>query len=197
MKKIGIVTFNDANNYGAFLQEYSLLKFIKNTKHEAEVINYENKEFSQLYKYSNNIIKRNGLVNKLKILYNMILRTNTYMARLKKNKLFKECIEKEITLSTKFDKETFDENDYKCFISGSDQVWNVRMTGYNYFYFLDFVKDNKKKKSYAASFGRSEFTESDVVNDIFDYVEAENKSGRLNGNIVGIRFLDNSVIELE
>lgn len=37
----------------------------------------------------------------------------------------------------------------------------------------------------------------EVVNDIFDYVEAENKSGRLNGNIVEIRFLDNSVIELE
>ena len=37
----------------------------------------------------------------------------------------------------------------------------------------------------------------EVVNDIFDYIEAENKSGRINGNIVGIRFLDNSVIELE
>ena len=37
----------------------------------------------------------------------------------------------------------------------------------------------------------------EVVNDIFDYIESENKSGRVKGNIVGIRFLDNSVIELE
>ena len=37
----------------------------------------------------------------------------------------------------------------------------------------------------------------DVVNDIFDYIESENKSGRVKGYIIEIRFLDNSVIELE
>lgn len=38
----------------------------------------------------------------------------------------------------------------------------------------------------------------EVVNDIFDYIESENKSGRLNNcSIVEIKFLDNSVIELE
>lgn len=38
----------------------------------------------------------------------------------------------------------------------------------------------------------------EVVNDIFDYIELENKSGRLdNCNIVEIKFLDNSVIELD
>lgn len=38
----------------------------------------------------------------------------------------------------------------------------------------------------------------EVVNDIFDYIESENKSGRLsNCSIVEIKFLDNSVIELE
>lgn len=38
----------------------------------------------------------------------------------------------------------------------------------------------------------------EVVNDIFDYIESENKSGRLNNcDIIEIKFLDNSVIELE
>lgn len=36
----------------------------------------------------------------------------------------------------------------------------------------------------------------EVVNDIFDYIESENKSGRIKGHIIGIRFLDNSVIEI-
>lgn len=36
----------------------------------------------------------------------------------------------------------------------------------------------------------------EVVNDIFDYIESENKSGRIKGFIIGIRFLDNSVIEI-
>ena len=38
----------------------------------------------------------------------------------------------------------------------------------------------------------------EVVNDIFDYIEEENKSGRFNNcKIVEIKFLENSVIELE
>lgn len=37
----------------------------------------------------------------------------------------------------------------------------------------------------------------EVVNDIFDYIDSERKSGRLSGIIVGIKFIDNSVIELE
>lgn len=42
------------------------------------------------------------------------------------------------------------------------------------------------------------FSRREVVNDIFDYIESENKSGRLNNcSIVEIKFLDNSVIELE
>ena len=36
----------------------------------------------------------------------------------------------------------------------------------------------------------------EVVNDIFDYIDSERKAGRVNGCIVGIKFLDNPVIEL-
>lgn len=37
----------------------------------------------------------------------------------------------------------------------------------------------------------------EIVNDIFDYIDSERKSGRLNGIVAGIKFIDNSVIELE
>ena len=37
----------------------------------------------------------------------------------------------------------------------------------------------------------------EVVNDIFDYIDSERKAGRVNDCIEGIKFLDNSVIELE
>jgi len=162
MKKVGIVTFNDANNYGAFLQEYALQKFLRKNNVNAEVINYQNKEFEQLYKYGNNPFKRKGLVNKLKIVYNMILRPTTYRARLKKNKMFSECCQKEIIYSVSF-KDNVDTicNNYDYFIAGSDQVWNVRMTCYDLFYLLNFVQDSNKKLSYAASFGRTEFDEYD------------------------------------
>ena len=40
-------------------------------------------------------------------------------------------------------------------------------------------------------------SQREVVNDIFDYIESENKCGRIKGSIIDIRFLDNQVIELE
>ena len=36
----------------------------------------------------------------------------------------------------------------------------------------------------------------EVVNEIFDYIDSERKAGSVNGCIVGIKFLDNPVIEL-
>ena len=40
---------------------------------------------------------------------------------------------------------------YDTFIVGSDQVWNYNLTGDDDTFLLNFVKDNKKKNSYAAS----------------------------------------------
>lgn len=44
---------------------------------------------------------------------------------------------------------------YDLFISGSDQVWNMKLNREDYNYFLKFVKDDSKKIAYAASFGYS------------------------------------------
>lgn len=161
-KKIGIVTFNDAFNYGAFLQEYALQKYLRINDFQAEVINYQNNKFGQLYRFANNPIRRKGLKNKLKIVYNMVFRPNTYVARLNKNKKFIKCCEQEIVFSERFESYNNQiESYYDYFIAGSDQVWNVRMTNYNFFYLLDFIKDPRKKLSYAASFGRVEFDDND------------------------------------
>lgn len=162
MKKIGIVTFNDAYNYGAFLQEYALQTFLIEKGYVVNVLNYNNSEFAQLYTYSNNVIKRKGIKNKLKIIFNIVFRMPVYKARLEKQKMFENCNSQEIRLSRPFDeiKDTVNEQ-YDMFISGSDQVWNIRMTGYNLYYLLDFVEDTNKKISYAASFGRTNFDGKD------------------------------------
>jgi hypothetical protein len=52
---------------------------------------------------------------------------------------------------------------YDIFIAGSDQVWNVKNTNNDYFYFLDFVNESVKKKSYAASFGFDEIPKEYVA----------------------------------
>ena len=52
MKKVGIITFHSAHNYGAMLQVYALHKKIENS----EVINFRNKDIDngyKLFKYNN------------------------------------------------------------------------------------------------------------------------------------------------
>ena len=38
--KIGILTCHRVHNYGALLQAYALLFFLKNLKHDVEIIDY-------------------------------------------------------------------------------------------------------------------------------------------------------------
>ena len=40
--KIGILTFQRADNYGAMLQCYALQEYLKSAGHEVEVIDYRN-----------------------------------------------------------------------------------------------------------------------------------------------------------
>ena len=164
MKKIGIVTFNDAYNFGAFLQEYALQTVLCDNGFDASVINYSNSYFRQQYLFSNNFFKKKGIKNKGKILFNILFRPKIYKERIERNKKFIQTIKSEIKLSLPltYTSKTDINAAYDFFIAGSDQVWNVRVTNYNYFYFLDFVEDSSKKKSYAASFGRSFFDEDDL-----------------------------------
>ena len=44
---------------------------------------------------------------------------------------------------------------YDIYIAGSDQIWDYKLTNFDTTYFLDFVKEGKKKCSYAASIGEN------------------------------------------
>lgn len=158
MKNIAIVTFNDANNYGAFLQEYALFNYLRKKGCTVKVVNYENKDFLQQYKYSNNLFKRKGVVNKLKILYDIILRTDIYIKKVRRERLFDQCKSEEIDFTEKVTAGQQLKQDFDYYVAGSDQVWNINITNHNMFYFLDFVDDDNKKISYAASFGNNEFS---------------------------------------
>jgi len=48
-----------------------------------------------------------------------------------------------------------------AFVCGSDQIWNLKMQGFNPAYFLTFVPDGTPRLSYAASFGAYQPTDED------------------------------------
>ena len=72
-------------------------------------------------------------------------------------KVFAEFIEKYLNLTTPYtDSKDVDVSGFDAIISGSDQVWNPKLTGNDMTYFLDFAGNDVKKLSYAASIGLNE-----------------------------------------
>lgn len=148
IKKIYTTTFQNADNYGAILQCYALNKFLSK-KYDAYVINYDNEIISNPYK-----IIRTFSKNPIKIIYHFIID----ILNIKDSKKRKESFEKfrnkiNFTKSIKNFKE-LEYNNNDIFITGSDQVWNIKITKkLDDIYFLNIKDCNCKKISYAASCG--------------------------------------------
>lgn len=146
MKSIGILTFHRAINYGAILQGYALQQALLSLGIENEIIDYNCKKIENEYR-----IKKFNECENFKEIIKYIIFTN---AKKQKANKFNEFINKKMIISKRYDSSNIiDCNEYEKFLVGSDQVWNHRITNFDKTYFLDFVKDNSKKNSYAASLG--------------------------------------------
>lgn len=145
MMKTATITFQNTNNFGAALQCYALQTTIKSLGAENEVLNYTSPYLNKSYKLS--VLKEKGLVR-------YVLGMAYAMLRAPRNKAFAR-FRRLLKLSKPLDKQSIStvQDDYDLFISGSDQVWNGSLVGYDDTYFLGFVTDRAKKGSYAASFG--------------------------------------------
>lgn len=73
-KKIGIITFHRAHNYGAFLQAYALQIYLLKNGFETEIIDYRCKSIEEEYFIfpSKNILQNCKIVNKNYYLYMVI-----------------------------------------------------------------------------------------------------------------------------
>lgn len=148
--KIGILTFHRAYNYGAVLQAYALKKVLNDFGAEADIVNYAcyQVDLDHNPKYT---LKKLGFPKALIGFYGRFVKSFAFK-RFQKDKLE---VGREYTRETirKADKE------YDVFIAGSDQIWSNKFSGFDTTYLLDFVNDSRKKYSYAASFGFSQFPE--------------------------------------
>lgn len=152
-KSVGIITFHNVYNFGAILQAYALRHTIEEGFQDVtrcEVIDYINplkaKEH-QLFYYDKKMGLKNNAKKFIKDIY-----------RIHKNKRFDRFARENITLSDKYESiESLVEMDrtggYDVYIVGSDQVWNTGNNKKDTAYLLSFVGEDKKRASYAASFG--------------------------------------------
>ncbi len=134
MKKVGILTFQYANNYGAVLQAYALRKKINSfAGYEAELINY----VPEGYEYP--------------------LPVNTedaYKHMIEKRNFFEQFLREYCGLDKPMiHAVTGKEYDYYCV--GSDQVWNFQSGIVDKNYLLAHVDDDARRFAYAASIGMS------------------------------------------
>jgi hypothetical protein len=164
--KIGTLTFHTAHNYGAVLQAYALVHYMQGLGHQAEVIDYKPdfnaKRFAPkpLSHYLN-----------IRELYSIFFH-NSYQ-RLCPD-AFEDFYRDYLPLSkTSYTKEELDQSEdlYDCIVTGSDQVWNLACTAGDDAYFLPFVKDERKKCSYAASLGVMQIKE-DLRASMRDYLQS-------------------------
>ena len=155
MKKIVIVTFQNAYNYGAILQCYALQTILSKNKNNVEVLNYDNETISNVYK---TFYKPKGSLKFLKYIKSFVTGLMYSKQTIPRNRKFRKFIKNNIFLTKKMNQKEILNLEFKkdtTLVVGSDQVWNTDITnGYDPIYMLDFG-GNIKRVSYAASIGKN------------------------------------------
>jgi hypothetical protein len=130
--KIALLTYFHALSYGATLQTYATIKALESLGHEVWLINLYIPETSSLPK-------------------RLLLLPKEYKHWKFRKKYFKH-ITRHYTSSEDLRN---DPPEADLYMIGSDQTWNPDISEDKASsFFLDFVKDNSKKVTYAASFGK-------------------------------------------
>lgn len=153
--KIGILTFQWSNNYGATLQSFALKTFLSNLQSgEVSVINY-NKTYPK---------PKSSINSKIKdfILFFLLI-PDKKKIRLR-NRRFDEFRSDFFDLTKKYhNQKELDGIDFEYLFFGSDQIWNPKLTGGNLDpVYFGYFNTGAKRIAYSASIGERNVRQSDV-----------------------------------
>lgn len=164
--KIGIITIQKCNNYGADLQAYALGAKLRSMGHDAENIDYlfykhPRHQGGKLEKPVLSISLKNRVKESL---FPIIATLKSFRSRCvtrERRKRFDEWFNVNVKVGREYRsvKSLYDDSpEYDVYMVGSDQVWNPRLYSNIRPYFLDFVPKCAKCVSYASSFGVGELS---------------------------------------
>ncbi|MFI3288626.1 MAG: polysaccharide pyruvyl transferase family protein [Rikenellaceae bacterium] len=162
MKKIGILTFHCANNYGAVLQGYALQTYIASLGHEVEIIDYRPDYLLNLYRsfYKFEADPTSNTPTPLRFLNWIVLTLRYTCKRVKYNRSFDKFNAQYIKLSKECDETNiYCNTNYDVYVVGSDQVWNYGLTrGLDNLFWGNFeIGEGAKRITYAASSSKYSF----------------------------------------
>ncbi|WP_195637154.1 polysaccharide pyruvyl transferase family protein [Enterocloster bolteae] len=166
MKKIAAITFHHAHNFGSMLQAYALQVYVKSLYDEIgepveyTIIDYYSEVQEELYGvYKSGLSVRSIVKNLVTIPYAKQLQI--------KHQKFEVFLAEQCCMTKRYKnknelKDSIPEAD--IYISGGDQIWNVRAKDYSPVYYLNFLNDKAERISYAASFGplKIDWTKYDI-----------------------------------
>lgn len=178
MKKVGIITFHAAHNYGSSLQAYALQKTIADLGYDCEIINFRTEAQKDQY---TPLTKRKGIKYAVKNAYFLL----NYSWRKAKYDKFEEFINTKLIKSpqeySSLEQLYNSQLPYTHYISGSDQIWNTVSNDANMAYFLPFVK-NAKRIAFAPSFGQlGNIKRKEEIKDYlnaYDYISVRDNFGK-------------------
>lgn len=161
---IGIITFHRAVNYGAVLQCFALQQTLDELEIENRVIDYRCQFIEDHYSCIPTVSPAH-IRQFIKECFQIPIKF-----RCRKN--FDDFLKRNLRMSSKYTRREILSGKCKfdTFITGSDQVWNLEITGNDTTYLLDFVSENAKKISYAASLGPAEIAPR-YLNEIQKYIK--------------------------
>ncbi len=163
--KIGIISVNNAHNFGTVMQALGLKSYLESKGHTVQIINYRNKDIEKSYRPGRILpgdtfkSKRIYAVKWLKEAYKL-----PYMPR--RRRRFEKFFSEQFNLTQPCDsvKALRDAKfDFDVIFAGSDQIWNSTITkGLDPAFFGDFGKKNTIIASYGASIGNPEIPEREI-----------------------------------
>lgn len=168
-KKIGIITYHFAQNYGAVWQCFALQEYLRKIGNDVYVLN----AITEKQKRNNSLFhKRKGIKN---LITNICL-FPFCKSRYEKAKKFKKFVINYLHCTSlvcnEYELEQLvNNNKFDILISGSDQVWNPQIPDFEKMFFLPF-KSIGKKIGYSVSIGRAKLDEIIVYRqNIKDFLE--------------------------
>lgn len=167
MKRVGIITFHYAYNYGSVLQTYALQHKVEKMGYSVKIINYVfDYDFEQYKMFRTKLYKKQKKSFVADVVY--------FFPNFKRRSSFKKFARDTFYLTDKIyhHSEQLKElnKDFDIFICGSDQIWNFKCTnGIESAYFLRFAAQDKIKIAYAPSISHLQF-EPELTLSLSEYI---------------------------
>ena len=137
MKRVAIITYSRAYNYGSALQTYALNRYLTQLGNKVKTIDYTTKEQQNLYAIFEPI---KGWMSFARNIQSLI-----YYASIKRHKgRFESFLLDRVPMTQRIQiAEDFARliNQFDYFLCGSDQIWNAQCDDFDPNYMLSFVTD--------------------------------------------------------